>query len=58
VASFAEHHFVVEKNVKENRTFTNIRKVEGKDRIAEIARMLGGTEAAGKHAKEIMQAQT
>jgi DNA repair protein RecN (Recombination protein N) len=58
VASFAEHHFVVEKNVKADRTFTNIRKVEGKDRIAEIARMLGGTEAAGKHAKEIMRAQT
>ncbi|HPN84247.1 MAG TPA: DNA repair protein RecN [Victivallales bacterium] len=53
VASEADRNFVVEKKTQSGRTFTEIRKLEGNEKIAEIARMLGGTEAALKHAKEM-----
>jgi len=57
VASEAETHFTVKKVSKDNKTFTKIEEVSGEKRIAEIARMLGGTSAASAHAKELLQNQ-
>ncbi|HRR28451.1 MAG TPA: DNA repair protein RecN [Victivallales bacterium] len=57
VASEAETHFTVEKISKNNKTFTKIEKICGEKRIAEIARMLGGTDAALMHAKELLRKQ-
>ena len=40
------------------RTRTGIKSVEGEDRVAEIARMLGGeklTSVVGKHAEELLK---
>ncbi len=54
VASEADTHFVVEKSSRAGRTFTSICRIGGKDRIAEIARMLGGTDAALRHAMEML----
>lgn len=54
VAAEADRHFTVEKFSKKDKTFTKIEKVDGKKRVAEIARMLGGTSAAIKHAEEIL----
>ncbi len=56
VASEADTHFVVEKSSKAGRTFTSICRIGGKDRVSEIARMLGGTDAALKHAMEMLSA--
>ena len=42
VAAAATSHFVVTKEVRGGRTFTQLREVSGKGRREEIARMLGG----------------
>jgi DNA repair protein RecN (Recombination protein N) len=42
VAARAAHHIRVEKQVKGERTIASARNLEGRDRVAEIARMLGG----------------
>ncbi len=41
IARFADHHFVVEKVLGERETKTFFKKVEGKERLRELARMLG-----------------
>ncbi|HVR30188.1 MAG TPA: DNA repair protein RecN [Thermoanaerobaculia bacterium] len=46
VASLGDRHFKVEKRVRGGRTFVGVRRLEGPDRIDEVARMLGGEEAA------------
>ncbi|MEK7275305.1 MAG: DNA repair protein RecN [Candidatus Desantisbacteria bacterium] len=48
IASFADHHLYVEKKVsKENRTITQVRTIEGEERVYEIATMLGGGSSSG-----------
>lgn len=42
VAAQAAHHIRVEKQVKGERTIASARILEGRERVAEIARMLGG----------------
>ncbi len=42
VAAQAVHHIRVEKQVKGERTIASARVIEGRERVAEIARMLGG----------------
>ncbi len=42
VASQAEHHLLVEKSVRRNRTITSVRKLDQYARREEVARMLGG----------------
>jgi DNA repair protein RecN (Recombination protein N) len=42
VAAKADHHFVIEKTVRKNEVFTNVRVVRGDERVDEIARMLAG----------------
>jgi DNA repair protein RecN (Recombination protein N) len=58
VAVYGGAHYVVFKEVAQNRTFTRIRPVSGPDRVEEIARMLGGrdsTSVALKHAAEMLR---
>jgi DNA repair protein RecN (Recombination protein N) len=58
IASMATSHYGVAKSVKKDRTSTEVRLLESKDRIDEIARMLGGktiTEATLKHAEEMIE---
>ena len=56
VAAVAATHFVVAKQVKAGRTMTEIQRLEGKERVSELARMLGGhSEAARKHAEEMLR---
>ena len=55
VASLAQHHFVVTKEVEANRTRSTIRAIEGEERIEELARMLGGSAASAReHAKSLL----
>ncbi|HMO65270.1 MAG TPA: DNA repair protein RecN, partial [Verrucomicrobiota bacterium] len=42
VAAAAETHYVVEKEVRDGRTVSEIRALDGQARIEELARMLGG----------------
>ncbi len=56
VASFADGHFAVEKYVTDGRTTVVVRPVQGHDRLAELARMLGGrvTDTTLEHARELL----
>lgn len=47
IARFADHHYVVEKQVTEGRTVTSVREVEAEARVGELARMIGGTAEVG-----------
>ena len=56
-AVFATRHLVVSKSVVSGRTVTAVKEVSGKDRIKEIARMLGGEASmpvVGEHARELL----
>lgn len=56
VAGRARRHHVVAKSVRGAHTFTDVAEVAGDARVAEIARMLTGsdTEAAIGHARELL----
>lgn len=56
-AVYGERHLAVEKSVSGGRTRSTIRVLEGEDRVAEIARMLGGTKLTSvveQHARELV----
>ncbi len=56
VAACAAHHYRVTKEVKEERSYSAIEKLTPKERVDEIARMLGGEDEAGrKHAKAMLK---
>ncbi len=48
VASHGSHHILVEKVVRQNRTVTSARALDGAEREQEIARMLGGLTVTKK----------
>jgi DNA repair protein RecN (Recombination protein N) len=55
IASLADHHFHVYKESAGSRTVTRIKRLSDKERVDEIARMLGGNSAAARqHAKELL----
>jgi DNA repair protein RecN (Recombination protein N) len=55
VAAQGQSHFAVEKRVKQNRTLTELTRLEGPARQRELARMLGGqTDAALALAKSLL----
>jgi len=57
IASQANTHYLIEKEEKNGRTLTLVRKLEGADRENEIIRLLSGehaTEAAKKLARELL----
>lgn len=55
VAAHGESHYKVDKTVSGGKTFTRIERLRREDRKEEIARMLGGTPAAAKHADELLK---
>jgi DNA repair protein RecN (Recombination protein N) len=59
IATFAEHHYLIEKKRAGERTRTTVRKITGQERTEEIARMLSGaklTETSLKHAEQMLKA--
>jgi len=48
VAAKADHHFLIEKSVVAGVTTTTVREVTGQERVAEIARMLAGSEISAE----------
>ena len=61
VAACADHHLVVAKQRQGQATLSTVAAVLGEQRVAEIARMLGGERLSGTtlaHAKEMLQSQS
>jgi DNA repair protein RecN (Recombination protein N) len=59
VASLAETHFTLEKDVSGERASAAVRRLDGEGVVEEIRRMLGGEssdEAATRHARELLAA--
>ena len=57
IASKAREQFYIEKRTEHEKTITTVRKLDDKDRINEIARMLAGeniSDAVISHAKELL----
>jgi DNA repair protein RecN (Recombination protein N) len=56
LAAFGEQHFHVEKQIQSGRTLTMLRKLEGEERLVELAQMLGGlSEGTMQSARELLQ---
>lgn len=58
IAAMADTHFVIEKQVEDNRSITRIRELAKEESVEELARMLGGdaiTESALKNAEEMKE---
>jgi DNA repair protein RecN (Recombination protein N) len=60
IAALADSHYVVHKEVIKGRTFATVRRLNERERIAEVARMLGGvnvTDKTRRHAEEMVKRQ-
>ena len=58
IAARAQHHLLVEKAEREGSTITRVAKLNGEDRVRELARMLGGdpeSSASIEHARELLE---
>ena len=58
IATFADHHYLIEKKDSAGRTRTSVRLISGQERTEEIARMLSGaklTETSRKHAEQMLK---
>jgi DNA repair protein RecN (Recombination protein N) len=59
IATFADHHYVIEKRESSGRAKTTVRQITGEERTEEVARMLSGaklTETSRKHAEQMIRA--
>ena len=59
IATFADHHYLIEKKQASGRTRTTVRPITGDERKVEIARMLSGakvTETSLIHAEQMLKA--
>src|SRR6202166_3949712 len=59
IATFADHHYVIEKRETAGRAKTTVRQISGEERTEEVARMLSGaklTETSRKHAEQMIRA--
>ncbi len=57
VAAPASAHYVATKQVKAGRTVSEIARLDARERVTELARMLGGqSDAARKHAEALLKA--
>jgi len=59
IATFADHHFLIEKRESGGRAKTTVRQISGEERTEEVARMLSGaklTETSRKHAEQMIKA--
>jgi DNA repair protein RecN (Recombination protein N) len=60
VAACADQHLVVSKQLSNGKTLSTVSGVSGEQRVAEIARMLGGERLSGTtlaHAKEMLESR-
>ena len=58
IAAMADCHYVVQKQVDKGRTVTRVRQLSDQERVAELARMLGGVKITDKtlrYAEEMIE---
>ncbi len=58
IASFATHHYKIEKNISKNRTFTTTKKLNFDGRVEELSRLLAGshiTKTTLQNAREMLE---
>ena len=58
IAAYADAQFRIEKHLRDGRTVTEVRRVEGTERVDELAQMLAGAEggaAARASAEELLE---
>ena len=58
IATFADHHYLIEKKSSSERTRTSVRLITGEERTEEVARMLSGaklTETSRRHAEQMLK---
>lgn len=58
IATFADHHYLIEKKSSADRTRTSVRLITGEERTEEVARMLSGaklTDTSRKHAEQMLK---
>jgi DNA repair protein RecN (Recombination protein N) len=58
VAAMSDHQYQIKKQINHDRTETTVQKVTGQQRVAELARMLAGTEVTeltSEHAQELVE---
>ncbi len=58
IAAYADAQFRIEKHIRDGRTVTEVRRVDGADRVDELAQMLAGAEggaAARASAEELLE---
>jgi DNA repair protein RecN (Recombination protein N) len=59
IATFADHHYLIEKRETGGRAKTTVRQIVGEERTEEVARMLSGaklTDTSRKHAEQMIRA--
>ncbi len=59
IATFADHHYLIEKKAAGGRAKTTVRLIDGVEKTEEVARMLSGaklTEASMRHAEQMIKA--
>jgi DNA repair protein RecN (Recombination protein N) len=59
IATFADHHYLIEKREAAGRAKATVRQISGEERTEEVARMLSGaklTETSRKHAEQMIRA--
>ena len=57
VAAMADQHYLIRKDVEDNRTFTTVSNITVEERAVEISRMMSGSEITDltiQHAKELL----
>lgn len=57
IACYADHHYLIDKKVVKERTYTSVQKLDQEERIQEIARLIAGsriTETVLKNAREML----
>lgn len=61
VAAYANNHLLIEKTVRNNRTYTQVKRLSRAERVDEIARIIGGvdiTDTVLKNADEMLTLAT
>ena len=59
IATFADHHYLIEKKESAGRSRTTVRRISGTERTDEVARMISGaklTDTSRKHAQDMIKA--
>lgn len=58
IAAMADNHLFIEKNAQDGRTFTEVKRLLGNDRVDEIARIMSGgqlTDSLEQSARELLK---